>query len=123
MKYNNKNICSGFSLLEVLLAVCIFGSSMLALAYFATTAWRRTYDAHLTNLGVVNAANRVEAEYARDRNIYHNQWQQNLAQILPQGKGGFEHKNDDKEQDNNSVVTVCWRQLFRGNIFCYKLDT
>jgi prepilin-type N-terminal cleavage/methylation domain-containing protein len=115
---HNKTKQSGFSLLETLLALGIFGFAALALANLATTAWKRSYDAHLATIATISANNRVEALYAGDNQHYHRLWLQNVTQTLPHGKG-----ESSGTKKNKFKVEVCWQQLFKKQNYCYQLKS
>lgn len=105
----------GFSLLEVLIALFVLSFSLLILVNFTTGAWRRAYDAYFTALAVTVAGNRVEAAYARDSQIYDDDWQRLIANVLPHGQGSC------LTTEAGFKVKVSWQQLWQKYKIKYEV--
>jgi prepilin-type N-terminal cleavage/methylation domain-containing protein len=78
---------NGFSLIEVLIALSILAFGLLSIIALQTVSLKRNYAAFLHSVAVTQIAsmfNRLEVDSSR-REI--TVWNQNNAQLLPQGKG------------------------------------
>lgn len=97
-------LCSGFSMLEVLISLLIFTVGFLGLVSLQHVAMKLTHDAVLQN----TAANLAESLLTQVRvegnsgNI--SAWQARVNESLPDGKGNL------VKQGDNFTVTLQWQE-------------
>lgn len=98
------SICSGFSLLEVLISLLIFTIGFLGLVSLQHIAMKLTHDAVLQNTAADLAESlltqvRVEGD---SNNI--GPWQVRVNESLPDGKGSL------VKQGDNFTITLQWQE-------------
>lgn len=100
---------SGFSLLEVLLALFILSFCILGMVGLQTSAMRHTQDAYFRSVATVQIANLAERSLIGDL-IPANEitdWKQAAAALLPNGAGSY---NDGLK--TSKEIALSWTSHF-----------
>jgi type IV pilus assembly protein PilV len=130
---------SGFTLLEVMVAVFVLSVGLLGLAHLQITALKTTQSADLRTQASMYASdilNRMRANrIASQTGAYNidatddtpsaggnvasqdlNEWRTSLSQALPGGAGGVSCPAFDNLNEFICTVTIQWRDIHLGNV-------
>jgi len=134
-----KSKSSGFTLLEVMVAVFVLSVGLLGLAHLQITALKTNQSADLRTQASLYASdilNRMRANrVASQTGAYNiaaadaipgsggdvanqdlNDWRTNLSQALPGGIGGVNCPAFDNLNEFVCTVTIQWRDIHLGNV-------
>jgi type IV pilus assembly protein PilV len=98
---------TGFTLLEILIALFILSFSLLGIAALQTSALHHAQDAYLRSVASVQAVNLAERSLAESITAEEiNAWNVENATLLPDGTGVY------KSLTNYHKIIVSWKSHF-----------
>lgn len=98
---------TGFSLLEILIALFILSFSLLGIAALQTSALHHSQDAYLRSIAAVQVANMAERSLAEQVTTAEiNAWNTANATLLPEGTGIY------KSLTNYHRIIISWKSHF-----------
>jgi prepilin-type N-terminal cleavage/methylation domain-containing protein len=93
---NNK----GFSLLELLIAVCIFSLGLLEIASFEISSLNRVQDAYWKSLAISAVTTIIEQQKSNSKDC--SNWQKYVVKLLPHAQG----------KCTANKISLCWQGKF-----------
>lgn len=84
-----RDYVKGFSLIEVLVALCVLSVGLFGIASLQSVALRRNYDAYLHSIAVTQLASMFDRLQVSTPEKELSIWNRVNAKLLPQGKGEY----------------------------------
>ncbi len=103
-----KNSQTGFTLIEVLIALCLLGIALLAISKLELSSLSQNNQAIQQSIAIEQLRAMATILEINKNNIsnYMIQWQKDNAKLLPHGKGQLD------KNGNAFVISLHWRSAF-----------
>ena len=107
---------SGFSLLEVLIALFILTFSLLTLSFTEISVFRSATDTYFTSLGQVQDVNMAECMKVSSSSDCLLPWNTENAKLIPDANGSV------KKLTSSNKISLCWQAHFSNDKNCVSLS-
>lgn len=102
--------CTGFTLIEVLVAALVMSVGLLGLAGLQMTSLKNTHAAAMTSEASILASSMADRVRANPNSYSTTDWLNDLASTFPSGTGAVTEDSSDcrVDNDNNGYLVQIW---------------